>query len=72
MGKGWNEEWEPRHWLRARPNSRRAGYGEDRGSGEEVRLAVAEKGEKEGAVGRRRGMTGGPGLSAGERGEGRR
>jgi len=52
--------------------SPRHGIWEDRGSGEEVWLAVAEKGEKEGAVGWRRGMTGGPGLSAGERGEGRR
>ena len=57
--------------ARARHRTERGTGGGNRGSGG-ARLAVpaAEEGKREEAVGGRKGMTGGPGLLAGERGEG--
>ena len=49
---------------------KRRGAGENVGAGLRLAVPVAEEGKREEAVGGRKGMTGGPGLSAGERGEG--
>ena len=51
---------------------KRRGAGENVGAGLRLAVPVAVEGKREEAVGGRKGMTGGPGLSAGERGERRR